>query len=109
VSPANCTVDFLGPFLSRLKRRIHFGGGILLHPGQNMAVKVECNPHLGMPQPFAGNLGVDTGRQHMSSPRFITPTNGAASSAPVASPVSVFTTSGTPMRGHQIAEGAHTR
>ena len=53
-------MDFLGPFLSCLKRRIERGSHILLHPRQDVAVKVKRNPRLGMSQPFAGNLGVDS-------------------------------------------------
>jgi hypothetical protein len=56
---SNLTKGLSGPFLRRLQRRIELRGRILLHAGQDVAVEVERRPHSRMPQPFAGNLGMD--------------------------------------------------
>jgi hypothetical protein len=51
--------------LRRLQRRVELRGRILLHSGQDVAVEIESRPHSRMPQPFAGNLGMDAQSQHV--------------------------------------------
>jgi hypothetical protein len=55
------------PLYGRLKRVVNKGDGICLHVRQHVRVEVERNPHLAVPQPLAGDLRMDAGRQQMGS------------------------------------------
>ena len=53
--------DSLGRLTGRSEGSVHLGDGILLHPRHDVAVEVEGDPDLGVPEPFAGDLGMDAG------------------------------------------------
>jgi hypothetical protein len=52
--------------LGRFQGCVHLRGCIFLHPGHDVRIQIECDANLAMPEPFAGNLGVNAGRQHVS-------------------------------------------
>jgi hypothetical protein len=43
-------------FHGRFQSGFHHRGGVLLHPGKDARVKVQCDSDFAMPQPFAGDL-----------------------------------------------------
>src|SRR5258705_2153439 len=59
--PSDRIATILLPFLllallhGRFQRGVGHRGGIFLHPGNDVRIKVQCDPDLAMPQPFAGD------------------------------------------------------
>ena len=50
---------FWSACLCSLQRGVNALGCVRLHPRQHVAVKVERDPDLGMPETFAGHFGMD--------------------------------------------------
>jgi hypothetical protein len=50
------SIAFSDAFRSPISARFYHRSGVLLHPGNDVAVELQNYPNVAMPQPFAGDL-----------------------------------------------------